>query len=88
MPNSKQAAKRMRQNEERRVQNKSARSAMRTAMKKVLAADTPEQAQASLPQAMKRVDKAAKRKVIHKNTAARIKSRLSTAAAKKAAGAS
>ena len=73
MPNSKQAKKRMRQNEARRVHNKALRTSMRTAMKGVLKADSPEAAAAALPLAMKRVDKAAKRNVIHTNTAARYK---------------
>lgn len=81
MPNSKQAAKRMRQNETRRIQNKTVRSQMRTAMKKVLKASTAEEATAALPMAMKRIDKAAKKNVIHANAAARYKSRLSRRAA-------
>ena len=80
MPNNKQASKRMRQDEQRRVRNKTARSAMRTAVKKVMQAETGEEAQKSLPEAMKRVDKAAKNSVIHANAAARIKSRLATTA--------
>ena len=83
MPNSKQAAKRMKQNEARRKENKTARSAMRTAVKKVLSAPSPEEAQKHLPTAMKRVDKAAKKNVIHANAAARTKAQLSRAAAKK-----
>ena len=82
MPHSKQARKRHRQSEERRVANKSARTSMRSAMKRVLTATSPDAAKESLPEAMKRVDKAAKRNVIHKNTAARIKSRLARSAAK------
>ena len=82
MPNSKQAAKRMRQNEARRQHNKTIRSTMRSAIKKVLDAESPEEAQKHLPLAMKRVDKAAKRSVIHENTAARKKSQLSRAASK------
>ena len=80
MPNNKQASKRMRQDEKRRVQNKTTRSAMRTAVKKVLQAETGEDAKKNLPEAMKRVDKAAKNSVIHANAAARIKSRLATTA--------
>lgn len=83
MPNTEQAKKRMRQNEERRVANKSARTTMRSAMKKVLRAPNAEQAKAALPAAMKRIDKAAKGRVIHSNAAARYKSRLSRAAAAK-----
>lgn len=83
MPNNKQAKKRMRTNEERRVHNKTIRSSMRTAMKKVLQADTREAADAALPAAMKRIDKAAKTNVIHDNAAARLKSRLSKSASAK-----
>lgn len=82
MPNSKQAAKRMRQNEKAREENKRVRSAMRSAVKKVLQAPSPEEAKKALPAAMKKVDKAAKKNVIHANTAARKKSQLSRAAAK------
>lgn len=80
MPSSKQATKRMRQGEERRVRNKGVRSAMRTAVKKVLQAENGEEATKLLPAAMKRVDKAAKQRVIHKNTAARLKSQVTLAA--------
>lgn len=80
MPNSKQASKRMRQSETRRLHNKALRSAMRSAMKLVLSAESPDAATKALPMAMKRVDKAAKSNVIHANTAARYKSRLSKAA--------
>ncbi len=76
MPNNKQARKRVRQNEDQRTQNKSTRTSMRTAMKRVLGADTAEAAQAALPEAMKRIDKAAKKNVIHDNAAARYKNRL------------
>jgi len=80
MPNSKQARKRLRQSEDRRAANKATRSAMRSAVKKVLRAESPAEATSQLPQAMKRVDKAAQKNIIHENAAARIKSRLSRAA--------
>lgn len=83
MPNNKQAKKRMRQDEDRRQHNKSKRTAMRTAIKKVLQAQSPEAANAALPTAMKRIDKAAKSNVIHANAAARYKARLAKAAAGK-----
>ena len=83
MPNSKQAEKRARQGERRRQANKVVRTSMRTAVKKVLQAPTTEAATAALPEAMKRLDKAAKQHVIHPNTAARTKSRLAKASAKK-----
>ncbi len=84
MPNSKQGKKRVRLNETRRVENKVARGAMRTSMKAVLVADNKADAEAALPMAMKRIDKAAKNNVIHANAAARYKSRLAHTAAAKA----
>ena len=80
MAHSKQAEKRNRQNLMAREANKALHSAMKSAMRKVLRAPSPENAQKSLPDAMQRVDKAAKRHVIHKNAAARYKSQLSRAA--------
>lgn len=77
MPNTKQAKKRMDQSERRRLANKAKTSAMRTAMKKVLQADSAEAARAALPSAVKRIDKAAKQNIIHPNNAARKKQRLS-----------
>ncbi len=83
MPNTEQAKKRMRQNEERRVHNKSVRTTMRSAMKRVLRAPSPQEAKTALAAAMKRIDKAAKIRVIHANAAARYKSRLARAVAAK-----
>lgn len=76
MPNTKQAKKRMQQDERRRLANKAKGSAMRTAMKKVLSAESADEAQAALPLAVKRIDKAAKVNIIHPNNAARKKQRL------------
>ena len=83
MPSSKQAKKRVRKNEEQRAQNKTIRTSMRSAMKKVLAADTAAAGQEALPQAMKRIDKAAKLNIIHDNAAARYKSHLARSVAAK-----
>ncbi|MAE46959.1 MAG: 30S ribosomal protein S20 [Planctomycetes bacterium] len=80
MPTSNQAKKRMRTDAVRRVANKAVSSAMKTAMKKVLDAENTESAQAALPNAMKMVDKAAKKNIIHANAAARNRSRLTRAA--------
>jgi len=82
MPNSKQAAKRARQSEERRLHNKAVRSAMRSAMKRAAGATTAQSAGELMPAAMKRIDKAAKTNVIHRNAAARHKSRLARRLAK------
>jgi small subunit ribosomal protein S20 len=70
--------KRNRQNEKRRLRNKSVRAELRTRTKNAVTAaqvgaeDSIEQ----LRLAVKRIDKAAARGVIHKNTAANHKSRL------------
>jgi len=82
MPNTNQAKKRMRQDERKRMLNKQMKSRMRSAIKKVLQAENPDQAQAAIPEAMKRIDKAAKRHIIHDNAAARYKSRVTRAATK------
>ena len=77
MPNNKQQKKRHRTDELRRQRNKTTKSAMRSSIRKVLNADSKEAALAEPPEAMKRIDKAAQKNVIHENTAARMKSRLS-----------
>lgn len=82
MAHSKQATKRNRQNQEARAANKTVRSSMKSAMKKVIGAKEAVAAKDGLAQAMKKVDKAAKHGVIHKNAAARYKSQLSRAVAK------
>jgi len=79
MPHSKQAKKRLRQDEERRVHNRALATRMKTEMKKVLAAVDAKDldaAEKAMPEAMKRIDKAAKSRVIHPNNADRKKSRL------------
>ena len=78
MPNIKSAAKRARQSEARRLANRAKRSALRTAVKKVTAslAQGPEAAREALRLAVKKLDQAAAAGLIHKNTAARKKSRL------------
>ena len=83
MPNTKQAKKRMVTDERRRAANKIKRSAMRTAVKRVLAAENAEAARNALPEAMRQVDKCAKVNILHDNTAARVKARLSRAINKK-----
>ena len=78
MANIKSQIKRNRQNEKRRLRNKSVRAEMRTRSKNaVLAAENGDQDSAEfLRLAVKRIDKAAAQGVIHKNTAANHKSRL------------
>ncbi|MEZ5975070.1 MAG: 30S ribosomal protein S20 [Planctomycetota bacterium] len=83
MPNTKQAKKRMVTDERRRIANKTMRTSMRSAVRKVLQAENAEEARAALPEAMKRVDKCAKKNIVHDNTAARMKSRMARAITKK-----
>ena len=82
MANSKQARKRARQSAERNGQNASQRSRVRTAVKsvrKAIAAGDKSAALASLGAAASVIDSIADKNVIHKNTAARNKSRLAQA---------
>src|SRR5580704_366039 len=78
MANIKSQIKRNRQNERRRVKNKAVRSELKTRTKNALIAaesgaeDTAER----LREAVKRIDKAAAKGVIHANQASRRKSRL------------
>jgi small subunit ribosomal protein S20 len=76
--NIKSQIKRNKQNEKRRLRNKAVRSELRTRVKTaVVAAPTGgDEAVEALRQAIKRIDKAAAAGVIHKNQAARRKSRL------------
>ncbi|MBI2708677.1 MAG: 30S ribosomal protein S20 [Actinobacteria bacterium] len=78
MANIKSQIKRNRQNEVRRLRNKSVRAELRTRTKTALRAaeDGTEAAEQALRLAIKRIDKAASNGVIHKNQAARRKSRL------------
>ncbi|MCC7139893.1 MAG: 30S ribosomal protein S20 [Planctomycetes bacterium] len=91
MPHSRSSKKRVRQSETRRAANVVVRGAMRATEKQMhalLAAGKAEEAKALLPQAFQKLDKAAKRHVIHANTASNHKSKLSKAvsAALKKAG--
>jgi small subunit ribosomal protein S20 len=76
--NIKSQIKRNRQNEKRRLRNRAARSEISTRTKAAIEAAEhgDETADESLRLAVKRIDKAAAKGVIHKNTAARRKSRL------------
>ena len=80
MANSAQARKRARQAERRRARNASHRSTVRTYIKKVVAlieAGDREAAGEALRAAIPIIDKMAGKGILHKNKAARLKSRLS-----------
>lgn len=79
MANSPQARKRARQAEKRRTHNASLRSLVRTSIKKVDAAissGNAEQAKSAYASAVPVIDRMADKGIIHKNKAARHKSRL------------
>lgn len=76
MANIKSQIKRNRQNEKRRLRNRTVRSDLRTHQKSALEAAGTEGEDEALRQAIKRIDKAAQKGVIHRNKAARQKSRL------------
>ena len=78
MANIKSQIKRNLQNERRRQRNKAVRSELATRTKHALAAAEAgaEDTEEKLRLAVKRIDAAAAKGVIHKNTAARKKSRL------------
>lgn len=79
MANTKQAKKRVRQSEKHRQLNASMRSMFRTYLKKVTAAiasGNQQAALASLQEATSVIDRMAGKGIIHKNKAARHKSRL------------
>ena len=80
MPNHKSAEKRVRQNVKRNAVNRSNRSKLRTQIKNLRAAisgSDQNQSQELLNPTISVIDKAVNKGVIHKNTAARYKSRLS-----------
>ncbi|MBB02813.1 MAG: 30S ribosomal protein S20 [Rubinisphaera brasiliensis] len=80
MPNTANAKKALRQSVKRRLHNRSQRSALRTAVKKVralVASGDIEGAETAFRHATKRLDQAAAKNLIHRNAAARTKSRLS-----------
>ena len=78
MANIKSQIKRNRQNERRRLRNKAVRSEIHTRTKTAIAAAEAgaENSVEALQTAVKRIDKAAAKGIIHKNQAANRKSRL------------
>jgi small subunit ribosomal protein S20 len=79
MPTTKSAKKRLRQTEKRRIRNRSVKASLRTAVRKVrdaVADKKIELADAELRISAKKLDQAAAKNIIHRNKAARLKSRL------------
>ena len=82
MANSPQAKKRARQSEDNRQRNAGQRSAMRTSIKKLQTAiddGNKEAATTAFNDAVPHLDRMARKGIIHKNAAARSKSRLNNA---------
>ncbi len=90
MANIKSQIKRNLQNERRRVRNKAARSEIKTRVKLAVGAaeSGADDSTEALRLAVKRLDKAAAKGIIHKNQAANRKSRLMARMAKVDAGSS
>ena len=79
MPNHKSAEKRDRQNNKRKAVNAANRGALRTQVKKqrlAIAAGDKNEATNLLSETVKVIDQAVRKGVLHRNTAARYKSRL------------
>jgi len=75
--NIKGQIKRNRQNEKRRIKNKGVRSEINSRVKSVIVnAESDTNNSEDIQLAIKKIDKAVAKKILHKNTAARKKSRL------------
>ena len=71
-----QQIKRERQDKKRRVRNLDSLSRLRTSIKKVLSSTTKKEAELVYKDAVKIIDKAVSKNLIHKNTGARRKSQI------------
>jgi small subunit ribosomal protein S20 len=81
LANTPQARKRARQNDKRRAQNMSQRSALRSSIKKLLkliSSNDKDAATVAYRQAVSNIDSAVSKGLHHRNRAARLKSRLNT----------
>ncbi|MCA9385031.1 30S ribosomal protein S20 [Candidatus Dojkabacteria bacterium] len=82
MANTSSAKKAIRSSAKKNVRNSIIRKKFRVARKEVrdaVAAGNKKEAEKKMPAAFKHIDKAAKKNILHKNTAARYKSRLAQA---------
>jgi small subunit ribosomal protein S20 len=76
VPKLQSAKKALRQSRQRAARNRTQRSALRTALKRVRGAATPADAARAYAAAVRLLDRAARQGLIHANNAARHKSRL------------
>jgi len=89
MPHTSSAKKRLRQYDKRRLRNRAAKSAIKTQIKRFLTVakeGTIDQLREEYNLAAKKLDKAAARRVVHPNLAARKKSQLARLIHDKEAG--
>ena len=84
MPQHKSCKKRMKTNEKARVRNRVVKTKVKKAVKGVSAAGSAEEAEGAFRKAASELDSAARKNIIHKNKAARGKSRLAKKARSKA----
>lgn len=82
MPRIKSAKKALRQTRTHTERNRAQRSRLRSAVKQVRSATTADAAKAAYADAVELLDRAARKRLIHPNNAARHKSRLAAAVAK------
>ena len=82
MPRIRSAKKAMRQARAHQTRNRTQRSALRTALKRVRTAASGDQAAQAYKIAVQLLDRAARKGIIHPNNAARHKSRLAAAVKK------
>jgi small subunit ribosomal protein S20 len=76
VPSKKSAKKRLRQSEKRRVRNRSVKSQLKNISKKVMNSKDYSEANEMLSRAYKLYDMAVSKGVVHRNNAARHKSKL------------
>lgn len=84
MPRTKSAKKQLRQTKARTLNNRVQRSKLRTALKKVRTAASGAEAQRAYAEAVRLLDRAGRKNLIHRNAADRHKSRLAKFVAAKA----
>jgi small subunit ribosomal protein S20 len=88
MPHTRSAKKNMRKNEARNLRNRTTKKIIKTQLKKFAEAvetGSPEQLREEYNATVKKLDKAAAKRVLHPNAAARKKSQLAKALQKKTA---
>lgn len=83
MPRTTSAKKAMRQSKSRLERNRAQRTQLRSALKKVRAAANGSEAQEAFGKAVRLLDRAGRKNLVHRNTAARQKSRLAKVVAQK-----